>query len=429
MTASRALLAHLYRRAGFGASLAELDRAEQVGWDATVAHLLKGLHEVDDGPLQVQPPQFSSFSTEALPTSSALRQAEFLALQNWWIDLMASTPTPLKEKLVLLLHEQFPTAFSKVNHPSLLYRQNTIFRALGAGSFDVLTTALSKDPAMLIWLDTVTDLAAHPNENFARELLERFTMGVGHYTEEDVKQLARCFTGWGVNYQSGAFVFNTAVHDFGVKTIFGRSGAYSGEDAITLVTKRAVSTRWVTARMWSWLAYPVGPHDPVVEELAPVYGEHLHLGTLLAAILAHPSFVSVTSTTGLVKQPVEWVVGTMRALHLNTSSFAPGYVANTLTKLGQQLFNPPTVGGWGNNGFWLSTSSSLTQLNFAQTAAGLADLSAVADEPVRGRFDLLARLLGVGRWTKETTTVLHQAGYEPATLMALALVAPETMTN
>ena len=429
MANTRALLAHLYRRAGFGATSTELDVAERDGWDATVRRLLNGLHQLDDGPTQVQPPQFLPFAAEGGINAVSQRAAEFLALTNWWIDLMITTPTPLREKLVLFLHEQFPTAYSKVNYPSLLFNQNSIFRSLGHGPFDKLTVALSKDPAMLIWLDTGTDLALHPNENFARELMERFALGIGHYSETDVKQLARCFTGWAVNYRTGQFVFNTNEHDFGVKSFLGKTGAFTGEQAIEIVTKDTISAHWIVSRLWSWLSFPVGPNHPVVAELAPGYAKDLRLSNLLESMITHPQFVSSQATSGLVKQPVEYVIGTLRALRLRTGSFQSGYIMNLLTKLGQQLFNPPTVGGWGFNGFWLSTSSSLTQLDFAQTAVSLADLSRIVDESPRSRADALAQMLGIESWSKGTSTVLHAAKDNPAMLVSLGLVAPEYLTN
>lgn len=214
-----------------------------------------------------------------------------------------------------------------------------------------------------------------------------------------------------------------------MKTFLGHSGAFTGEQAIEIVTKETASAHWVVSRFWSWLAFPVGPNHPVVANLAPLYAKNRHVGSLLESILKHPEFVSTQSTTGLVKQPVEYTVGTLRALQLTTASFPSGYVMNLLIKLGQQLFNPPTVGGWGANGFWLSTAASLTQLDFAQTAASLGNLSRIEDEAPRARIDALANMLGIEKWTKHTTTVLHAAKDNPVMLTSLGLVAPEYVMN
>jgi uncharacterized protein (DUF1800 family) len=377
----------------------------------------------------VTPPTFLPFNQEALTANSTARSYEFGNLTNWWVELMSSTATPLREKLVLLLHDQFPTAYSKVDYPSLLFAQNQLFRQLGPGSFNTLTTAVSKDPAMLIWLDTGTDLALHPNENFARELMERFTMGVGNYTQADVTAAARAFTGWTINYSTGLFEFNTAVHDFGIKTVLGHTGAFTGEDVIDIVTHTEASARWVISRIWSWLAYPASPHDPVVDDLMPAYGRGLHMTGLLRAILNHPQFIAPQSLNGLIKQPAEYVVGALRAFGLGPTSFAPGYIMNTLTNMGQQLFNPPTVGGWGYNQFWLSTSNSLVQLNFATTVAKTAHLTRLEDEPVAGRIDTLADMLGLDSFSDGTYQALQRLRGDPPSLVSLALVSPDYTVN
>jgi uncharacterized protein (DUF1800 family) len=282
---------------------------------------------------------------------------------------------------------------------------------------------------MLIWLDTGTDLASHPNENFARELMERFTMGVGRYTEDDVKAAARCFTGWQLDYSTGQFVFNTVNHDYGEKVLLGRTGPLTGEQAIEIVCRTEQSSRWVVSRIFSWLAYPVPPHAPVVSDLLSSYAGRRELGPLLEAIFNHPEFVSAAALNGLIKQPAEYVVGTLRALGLTPASFPSGYLMNVLTLLGQQLFNPPTVGGWGSNEFWLSTATSLEQLNFATTASSLADLTRIAEETGRGRLRVTAEMLGVDRWSRGTTTALTAISEQPAQLLALALVSPEYLSN
>lgn len=179
MSSDRALIGHLYRRAGFGANGAELDAAMSAGYKNTVEKLLAGLSEPDSKTPDV--PRLSS--------AAALNRGhggntykEYVNLVGWWVEKMAVTPTPLREKLTLLLHGQFPTAFEKVGIPAYMHKQNEIFRTKGAGPFDELTLALSLDPAMLSWLDISSNQRRSPNENFGRELMERFTMGIGNYS-------------------------------------------------------------------------------------------------------------------------------------------------------------------------------------------------------------------------------------------------------
>ncbi len=344
---SPSVLAHLYRRAGFGATQAEIDAAEKIGFDGAVDKLLAGLTEPDSAGDALKLPQLTPLAQSNIPGFNYNDYDEFMALSTWWIDRMIVTDTPLREKLVLLMHEQFPTSYAKVGYADLMYNQNRIFRTLGAGPFDVLTQAVAKDPAMLIWLDTGTDLKGHPNENFARELMERFTMGIGNYSEKDVRAAARAFTGWSLDYFTGEFFFNIYDHDNGEKRYLGHTGRFQGEDIINIATHTTASSRWVVSRFWSWLAYPVTPHDPVVLELAPTYKKDLNMANLLEAILRHPRFVSTQAQRGLIKCPIEYLVGTLRLLGLTTQAFERGIPHLSAGKPRPTTFRPIQRRGLG----------------------------------------------------------------------------------
>jgi len=216
---------------------------------------------------------------------------------------MATTPTPLREKLTLLLHGQFPTGYDKVGVPIYMHRQNQIFRTMGAGPFDELSLALSTDPSMISWLDLGSNQRLSPNENFARELMERFTMGIGHYSQRDVREAARALTGWSLSYPQGKFEFTTWAHDFGEKTLLGHRGNLSGEDVVRIVTHTDAAAHWVPARMWSFLSYPVGTHDPVVANLAPVFAAEPQHDNLLRAIFMHPNFASTAAAKDSSNSP------------------------------------------------------------------------------------------------------------------------------
>jgi uncharacterized protein (DUF1800 family) len=427
---TRAEVALLYRRAGFGGTPAELDAAAEAGFEDTVEQLLAGLSEPDRA--LVDPPPLATYP-QTFHGHGGNTWNQYVNLIGWWLDKMAATTTPLREKLTLLLHGQFPTGFSKVGVPVFMFNQNELFRTLGPASFEALTQAVAKDPAMLIWLDTDTDVNSSPNENFARELMERFTMGVGTYSQEDVRESARAFTGWSFN-NDGQFVLSEWAHDFGNKTFMGYSGDLNGNDIIEIVTHTPASARWVSARMWSWLAYPVVDTDPVVAELAGSYARDLNMTNLLRSIFLHPNFRSSLSVHGLVKQPIEWVAGIMRGLGLRTDSFkkigGPGYLQWVFTNLGQIPFDPPTVGGWGSNLYWLSTASSVAQLDFAQNVAQIADVTPIEEASGPDRIDTVGGMLGIDSWTNTSLAVLNRLRDGSAQeLLGLALTAPEVLAN
>ncbi len=440
MATNPQLVAHLYRRAAFGASASMVTELSKRGWSELVSELLDGLSRRDVTGDRVPLPHLTTIPESNVPGYTFDGWQEFVNLVTWWIERMVQTETPLREKLVLLLHDQFPTSWEKVGWASLMYAQNQIFRTRGPGNFQELVTAVAQDPAMLIWLDTGTDHKHSPNENFARELMERFTMGVGHYTEEDVRQSARCFTGWQLDFTSGEFYVNPYDHDDGVKTFLGHRGNLSGDDIIEIVTHTAASPNWVVSRLFSWLAYPVTPTSGVVHELAKAYAKNLNISELLEAILLHPEFVSRTARQGLVKQPIEYVVSALRQLGLDTAALPEGSLFYYLGQLGQLPFAPPTVGGWGQNDYWLTTTAASTYLQLAQMLASFADLTHIEDlngKPA-DQIGAVSDLLAVPQWTKRTYQGLASLGshlrqdggsWPAQQLVTLALVSPEFMLN
>ena len=425
----RATIAHLLRRTGFGPTSAEVDAAAAAGYRATVERLLD-FSAADPADLAA-PPTFAAYApggARNLPL--ARRQAidrqaasELEALQLWWLSRMATTAHPLREKLTWFWHTHFATSADKVRRPALMYQQNQLFRAQGDGDFEVLAQAVAKDPAMMIWLDTATDKAAHPNENFARETMELFTLGIGNYTEADVREAARAFTGWVVNPVTQAWALQTRQHDTGPKTVLGQTGNWGGEDIVHIVVNQPASHAWIVSRLWSHFAYPVSTADPVVADLVPGYAEDRNIANLLRAILLHPGFVSPQARGGLVKQPIEWAVGARRALGLPT---ADRRLTAALTALGEVPMRPPNVGGWPQNDYWLTTASSLARLQVAAATARAADLSVIEQAPVPGRVDAAARLLSV-TWSPATATALGNVAATPLELISLALVAPESV--
>jgi uncharacterized protein (DUF1800 family) len=417
---TRSAIAHLYRRAGFGARPDELDAAVAQGYQATVERLLAGLSGPDSAGDQVAVP--------ALTTAGSAQ--EELSLEAWWLDRLITTSTPLREKLTLLWSGHFASGFQKVRSAAWMYRQNQLFRTLGSGRFDELTIAVAQDPAMQIWLDTRTNVAAHPNENFARELMELFTVGLGNYSEDDVREVARCFTGWSFDRSTGAFQLRSRAHDPGTKTVLGQTGTFDGAEVIRLITRQPASSRFMVAKLWSHLAYPVTPSDPVVTQLVPGYQRDLDITNLVRAILQHPGFTSAAARTGLVKQPIEYVVGVGRAFGLRAAGAGRGpNLASVSRRLGQEPFNPPSVGGWPQNTYWLNTATSAVRLQFGTEVAASVDLSALSGLPAGRRADALAHQLGIDGWGQTTAAALGHVAGSPAGLVSLALSAPEYVLN
>lgn len=440
MATDPALVAHLYRRAGFGATPAELEELSTKSWADLVDGLLEGLSKPDPSGQAVTVPHLTSIPEANVEGYNYDGWQEYIDLIAWWLERMAVTSTPLREKLTLLLHCQFPTSWDKVNSAYQMYVQNQLFRTMGPGNFEDLVQAVAKDPAMLVWLDTDTSHKADPNQNFARELMERFTMGVGNYSQEDVIQAARCFTGWELDMQSGLFYFNPFDHDNGVKHVLGRSGNFSGEDLVHIVVNTAASHHWVVARLWSWIGYPVTPSYPIVGELAQGYAKDLNVTKLLERMLNHPEFKSAQSINGLVKQPIEYIVGALRVLGLNTAAFSSGTLTWLLGGVGQVPFTPPSVGGWGFNEYWQSTGSAAGYIQIANNVAQLANLTSLEDANGHPDAQVQAaiKLVGLTNVSKHTQSALlllaedlkESSGPWPAQqIMALTLLSPEFAVN
>jgi uncharacterized protein (DUF1800 family) len=444
VTTTHRAVVQLLRRAGFGATASEVEVATAAGYSGTVDRIIADLSATDAGADAVPAPALGSALEYELQLHQARRSGDTatayeierqLAIQRramigGWLARMVSSTRPVREKLTFLLHGHFPVALSKVIYPDLMARQIALLRAQGAGNFADLTQAVATDPAMLLWLDAASNKAADPNENFARELMERFAMGIGSYREADVRSAAYCFTGWRIDLAQGGYVFDRAYHSSVTQMVLG-APVTTGQEVVALVTSTPASHRFVPAALWSHLAYPVAPTDHVVDMLSAAYAPSLSMTDLLRAIFEHPAFVSTTAATGLVKQPVEWLVGALRSFAVTPGQVMTyqDFLLETLAGMGQIPCNPPSVGGWAQNQYWLSTSAALARWRCAHAMASLVDLTAVADAPASARVETLGSVLGVPSWSPTTLSVLRQAGGDPALLTTLALVSPDYVTN
>ena len=426
-------LAHLYRRAGFGATPQQLAAVAAGGYAAAVDALLERSQPDAADAVPTPSPVLTNRdgqpeTVEERKARQQIRAAQRRSIMGWWLERMTLSDRPLREKLTFFWHAHFATSLDKVNESAFMLQQNQTMRALGAGSFEALAQAVAKDPAMMIWLDANQNKKGSPNENFARELMELFTIGIGSYTDADVREAARTFTGWRIDKQSGAFSQQPKNFDAGIKTVLGQSGAFTGEQTVSLLAKHPAAARFVTSKLWSRFAYPVQPDDAVVSDLAPGFAADGDITKLMRALLNHPQFVSTKARQGLVKQPVEYVVGALRALGLRPSGLevtGPNLI-QALNSLNQVPFEPPSVGGWPQNGYWVSTATELARLKLATQLVAKADigwLSGAADRPAA-----LATRLGVNGWTAATASALTKAS-APKNQLIVAMVSPEYVLN
>jgi uncharacterized protein (DUF1800 family) len=317
-----------------------------------------------------------------------------------------------------------------------MYLQYRTLYERGPGRFEEVVGAIARDAAMLVWLDGRENRARAPNENFARELFELFTLGhFAHnhangrdeqpYTERDVKEAARALTGWTIDPVTYTGVLRPELHDAGTKKVLGHKGAFGLDDLVRITTAQQACAPHVVARLWSRIGRPAEPGDAVVEDLAAQFAADQDVTALLRRMLLHDAFRDPQIRSALVKMPIEYVVGTLRALRVPVTPNA----LQTLVGLGQVPFFPPDVSGWPNNGAWLSTSSAQVRLEFALDVAKRADVQPIAAAPAAERPAVVGRLLGVDAWGDNTAATLADAASDPRTVLTLALVAPEYQLN
>ncbi|ULA62235.1 MAG: hypothetical protein LZF86_10095 [Nitrospira sp.] len=371
---------HLLSRAGFGGSPADIRLLAGLDREAAIDRLLAGVGiAARTSPpahvLTALPPAegMKGLSVEQKQAFKQERREDAVELKGWWYQELLTTPSPLTERMTLFWHNHFTSSFHKVKWPALLYHQNVLLRRHALGSFRDLLFQIAKDPAMVLYLDTQTNRKDHPNENFARELFELFTLGEGHYTEIDIKEAARAFTGWHVAlHRSGGFAFNRRQHDSEVKHVLGKTGAFGGEDILAIALDQPACARYLTAKLWREFVSDE-PDARAIEWLAAEFRNNgYRIAPLLRGLLTMPQFWAPETRGALVKSPVELLVGTIRLLNLPMADTA------VLTKygkrLGQDLFDPPNVKGWPGGTRWITSATLLNRWQLLQRSLRGADM-------------------------------------------------------
>jgi uncharacterized protein (DUF1800 family) len=345
-------VALLFRRAGFCA--AESTIRDSVALDH--ATVIDGFFELN-GPGRERLEAFESESATILKAVRASGDAN--ALATWWLHRMLHSPQPLVEKMTLFWHGHFATGAEKVIDGELMYQQNQSLRRYAIGDFKAMVHAVSKDPAMLIYLDSVTNRKARANENFARELMELFCLGEGNYSEADVQELARCFTGWEIRRRQ--FRFNTYQHDTGTKTLFGQS-VQSGEEAVDRVLAHDRLPFFITRKLFRFFVCDEpGPSDQLLEPLAKkLADDDLSTAGVVRTIVGSRLMLSDWSMGRKVRSPVDMAIGLLRTLEATTNF---NRLSDRLREVGQGLFYPPNVKGWDGGRAWINSSTLVGRAN------------------------------------------------------------------
>ena len=351
-------IAHFYRRAAFGPSPAETELALADGFEKTLAHLMAG---------EAKAPDLLELLTDAgryLKSDSQIRA--------WWLSTMVEGGHPLREKMTLFWHNHFATSYAKVQRTQLMFEQNVLLRKYALGKFRPFLLDMARDTAMLKWLDSNQNVKGAPNENFAREVMELFSLGVGRYSEKDIQEAARAFTGWHVdsriNEDEDTFHFKPVLHDDGPKSVFGKAGNWNGDDIVRLCCDKPDCATFLVGKLYSFLVSETRPPEALLVPLEARFRKSDYdIADLVKAMLGSRLMFSQHAYRKRVKWPVEYAIGAIRAA---VPGRAPlGNLVDPLAKMGQVLFAPPNVKGWRTGTDWLNSATLLARNNFAETVA------------------------------------------------------------
>ena len=360
---SRREATHLLRRTGFGATYGEITHVVEAGLEKTLDRLLTSQEETDE-----------FRSADPVLRDTAFDTGSIDHLKAWWLYRMLYSANPLTEKMSLFWHNHFATSYAKVKSIDKMAAQNDLIRRHALGSFRELLHGMSRDPAMLVWLDGNDNRKRHANENFAREVMELFSLGVGNYTEQDINEAARAFTGW--HLRNDQFWFNRVQHDFSSKTVLGKSGDLDGDDVVDVCLEQKACPRFLASKLLSMFVAP-RPDETLVDAFADcIRGHGLRIDAALRDLFRSRLFFSSEVRHAIIKSPVDLVLGAAHSLGGRANLQA---IRRLLANLGQDVFEPPTVKGWEGGRLWISSATLLQRANFATDLARNKHLGAITD--------------------------------------------------
>jgi uncharacterized protein (DUF1800 family) len=370
--------AHLLNRAGFGGTPAEIEAVRKKGLAAAVRDLV----EVKSDAANVPPPSWAhprNIQAQRMEIKAAkdrgenfqgkarqvrlMEGEEIVDLRRWWLDRMLNGPAPLLEKMTLFWHGHFATSIQKVQDAYWMWHQNDTLRRNAFGNFGALVRKISRDPAMMIYLDLQQSRKEHPNENWARELMELFTIGIGNYTEQDIRESARAFTGYRIDMTTQQFRFAPFQQDRGPKTFMVKTGNLNGDDIIDILVSKPACAQFIGRKLWRFFVED-DPSGEIVDAIAQrIRAHNFEMRLVLREIFSSAEFYSERAMGRQIKSPIQYIVQTSKLL--NAPPPAPIAAQNAMRQMGQILFAPPNVKGWDGGKEWISTSTLLFRYNFA----------------------------------------------------------------
>jgi uncharacterized protein (DUF1800 family) len=414
------MAAHLLNRAGFGGTPLDIQRLADMTMPEAVSFLIDYEKIPDPTPapewahpepdrLAVMRKVYQTGTPEekrdAARGEQRLQYQRMIELRGWWLNRMAKGPRPFQERMTLFWHGHFATSVEKVHEAYYMWRQNELFRRLATNNWERLLIEMGKDPAMLVWLDQAESRKQHANENFAREVMELFALGIGNYTEKDVTEGARALTGWSLDRKDQCFVYRPEFHDEGIKTYLGLTGNLTPEDVLAQIVLQPHSAVFISGKIWNYFGGQMPSPDLNQALAAEFRANNNYFKPFLRVMFSSEEFYSPDIVKNEVKSPVQWLVGTSRMLE----SDLPGPVIcmGMLRSLGQDLFQPPNVKGWDGGLSWITTNTLLARYNEAATlVTGTLQPLAGADFSPKGngkklpnaekRFQKLADRVKVG---------------------------------
>lgn len=362
---------HLLNRTVFGAPLRELVEFARLSREQAIDRLLSSSRTA---PIQsppalefVNPAVLKNFSEEERKALIREEVRKGLVARAWWLQEMISAPTPadaLRERMTLFWHNHFVSSQQKVKSTQLMLQQNLLLRRHALGSFSEILHALSKDPAMIVYLDSASNREGSPNENFAREVMELFTLGEGHYSEQDIKEAARAFTGWSLERESARFIWRASAHDQGVKRVLGVAGNFDGDAVLDILLRQPATAEFIVAKLWREFVSPE-PDDKENRRIAAIFrSSGYDIKTALRELFVSPAFWAKKNRATLVKSPADLVVGTLRTLEIRVPDALP--FTFTMRNIGQDLFAPPNVKGWPGGEAWINSQTLLARKQFVE---------------------------------------------------------------